>query len=295
MVSSIHLENLHFEEVNGFIADLLNSTSDKTKGLAKIVHKKTYGNIFAVIHFLRSIQDEGILWYCIGTLRWRWDEDEIQSSTNVTDNVADILKFKINKTLSIKERRVLQVASCLGGSFASSNVLLIMDTVYRMRKTTGDTCEQIGSTIWSDLRPNERPNVIKCLTICAKEGLIESDDGLHYRFAHDQILSAAFSLIPQDKKALLQFESGQALLENMSNEEIEKNIFLLVNLLNNGSRFASVDTEKLTHLITLNLKASKKAMNSSAFGPAISYLKICSDLLGDDNWHDDANLSLDIL
>eukprot|EP00957_Ditylum_brightwellii_P210718 15365298-Ditylum_brightwellii.AAC.1 len=140
-----------------------------------------------------------------------------------------------------------------------------MDKLCSKEKTIGAKSEQIGSSIWRDLRPNKTPNVNQTLNICAEEGLIESYDGLHYRFVHDQILSAAFSLIPKDRRALLQFQSGQALLESMPDEEIEKNLFLLVNLLNHGFSFISADNEKRVQLLTLNLKASKKAMKSSAF------------------------------
>eukprot|EP00957_Ditylum_brightwellii_P212075 15366936-Ditylum_brightwellii.AAC.1 len=75
---------------------------------------------------------------------------------------------------------------------------------------------------------------------------------------------------------------------------MEKNLFLIVNLLNRGSSFITADNEKRVQLLTMNLKAGKKAMKSSGFGPAATYLNICMSLLGDDHWHNEATLSLDV-
>eukprot|EP00957_Ditylum_brightwellii_P113861 8680694-Ditylum_brightwellii.AAC.1 len=47
IISSIPLQNLELKAINGYLADLLNATADKTIGLAEIVHKKTHGNIFS--------------------------------------------------------------------------------------------------------------------------------------------------------------------------------------------------------------------------------------------------------
>ena len=75
---------------------------------------------------------------------------------------------------------------------------------------------------------------------------------------HDRVQQAAYSLIPEDEKKQLHLQIGRLLLRNIREYELEKNIFDMVNQLNEGSALITEQSEK-HELIKLNLKAGKKA------------------------------------
>jgi len=241
------------------------------------------------------MQLEGILYFCIGTLMWKWDEDEVQSDMYVTENVAEMMIFKLKNTLSPDVRNILQIGACLGGQFDPSTLSFIAERLQATKNEASLTGQELSSMHDSSTCGKQRISVIQCLNHCLGQGLLECHDGLNYQFTHDQVSTAAFSLIPQEKRDYLQLRIGQALLEKLSDIELEKKIFIVVDLLNRGVSFISRDNDKECKLLaTLNLKASRKAMRSSAFTSAESYIKIGISLLGPEHWSCQTALSLEM-
>ena len=81
---SITINNLSVQSINILLAELLSTTLDRAEKLAGIIHRKTQGNVFFVIQFLRSLNEKGWLVYNLGALKWTWSEEKIEAETNAT-------------------------------------------------------------------------------------------------------------------------------------------------------------------------------------------------------------------
>ncbi len=83
---TLTIQNLSFETLEAFVADLLNLNPQQVRELANIAHTRTDENIFFFIQFLTALRDEGLLQYDIGSMKWIWDDSEIRRSTVVATN-----------------------------------------------------------------------------------------------------------------------------------------------------------------------------------------------------------------
>ncbi len=122
------------------------------------------------------------------------------------------------------------------------------------------------------------------------QGLTEAVK-VEYKFAHDRIQQAAYSLIPEAEKAAVHLHVGRLLLVHTPLEERERKIFDIVNQLNTAHELLS-QLEKREELAQLNLQAGQKAKASAAFQSADYYFQVGLSLLSKDSWQRQYELSL---
>ena len=294
-LTTIRIGNLSLDYTTSLTAEALGmeDNEDIVQPLATIVHKKTYGNAFFVLMFLRSIYDEGLLTYNFGIMSWQWDEDAINAKL-ATDNVTNFLVTKLCR-LHWMTQNVLKVASCLGARFSISAVATITENlspVDMKRRTSLD--EIIKSEADGD--GNDDSSTVTDLNMFMHEleeqGLWERETDKIWCFTHDKIQSAAFELIHPSKRDVFRGKIGSILIEKLTSEELESSLFAVVSLRN----FASVsDKEERVSLAKLNLRAGDKAAENAAFDSAIVYFKAGYELLrGTSGWDIDASLMLEL-
>ncbi len=85
-------------------------------------------------------------------------------------------------------------------------------------------------------------------------------------------------MITDTDKQIIHLKIGRLLLANTSEEELEDNLFDVVNNLNEGRELIKEFAEK-QKLAELNLSAGKKAKASAAYQPAFNSLKNGMELL----------------
>ncbi|KAK1740440.1 putative AAA ATPase, partial [Skeletonema marinoi] len=97
-ITKIKIGNLSVDYAIPLVAEALGMDDDdsKVKSLADTIHRKTEGNPFFMLMFLRSLYDEKLLQFNFGVMKWTWDEDEVKSKI-VTENVASVLVEKMNR------------------------------------------------------------------------------------------------------------------------------------------------------------------------------------------------------
>jgi PAS domain S-box-containing protein len=115
-----------------------------------------------------------------------------------------------------------------------------------------------------------------------RTGLVLHSEGA-YRFLHDRVQEAAYSLIPEDLRAEAHLRIGRLLVEHTSREKREEAIFEIVNQLNRGAALITSQDER-EQLAELNLIAGKRAKASTAYASALNYLVGGAALLPDDCW-----------
>jgi PAS domain S-box-containing protein len=253
-VEEITLGPLAREHIGRLIADTVRCTSEPSAPLTRLVYEKTGGNPFFAIQFISSLADERMFVFDHDAACWYCDLDRIHAK-GYTDNVVDLMIGKLIR-VPAQTQTALQQLACLG-NFAEITTLSIV---------LGSTEEQVHPALWPALR----------------QELIERLPDA-YRFVHDRVQEAAYSLIPADLRAAAHLRIGRLLVSHTPPEGRQKAIFEIVNQLNRAISLIT-SSEERAQLAELNLTAGKRAKASTAYASALKYLIAGAALLGEDCW-----------
>jgi predicted ATPase len=113
-----------------------------------------------------------------------------------------------------------------------------------------------------------------------RSGLIfRADDS--YRFLHDRVQEAAYSLTQKEQRAEAHLRIGRLLAAHTHEAKRAEAIFEIVNQLNRGSHLIT-SVEERERVAGLNLIAGRRAKNATAYDAALTYLRAGSALLTED-------------
>ncbi|HWN48978.1 MAG TPA: AAA family ATPase, partial [Xanthobacteraceae bacterium] len=253
-VRDIELAPLSLDDVTEFVADTLRCGRSAAEPLARLAHQKTLGNPLFAIQFLTALCEEHLLELDAHEAIWTWDLDRIKAR-GFTDNVVDLMVSKLER-LPAGTQETLKQLACLGNS-AEIKTLSIVH---------GRSEEEVHSDLWEAVRLE---------FIVRLEG--------SYRFVHDRVQEAAYSLIPEEIRAEAHLRIGRLLTAHTPPERREEAIFEIVNQVNRGAALITSRDER-EQLAELNLIAGKRAKASTAYASALTYLTAGAALLADDCW-----------
>ena len=286
----VELHNLNQDAVNEMLADVLHTDLERTKELARVVHKKTMGNPFFVIQYLRNLYQLEILTFSMGLTEWIWKLEEIEERTRATDNVVQLMQTRM-QTLPPELCHILPLAACLGSSFQANILSVLVDSGCGTPEAAPES--EMPTTL-TEIDPTAR-----FLELCVEDGfLIQDEDGTKYTWMHDKIEEAALSIIDPKELERIQFSVGRILLAHLSTVQVRQNVFVVVNLLNKGLKRIDVVSDHSTSIRTdiarLNLLAGQAAMDTACFAQAASYLKNGIEWLPKDQWTNHYELCLEL-
>jgi PAS domain S-box-containing protein len=250
-VSEIKLGPLNPGHVGQLIADALGCATTSAAPLSELVHAKTSGNPFFVLQFLYALTDEGFLAFDHGAQRWSWDLGRIHAK-GYADNVVDLMVGKLAR-LPDEAQRALQQLACLGNVADITTLAVVL----------GSSEDEVHAALWEAVRLE----------------LVERLPGA-YRFGHDRVQEAAYSLIPEEQRAAAHLRIGRLLVARTPPQSREEVIFEIVNQLNRGAALITAREER-EQLAELNLLAGKRAKASTAYASALTYLTAGAALLPD--------------
>ena len=269
-IKQIYLGGLESASIGCIIARLLHREEADIVPLADCVFRKTKGNSFYVVQFLRFLVDGKFFNYSTSTFRWEWDLDRIRNETELSDNVVDLVIAKI-EGLHLDVKNMLTTAACLESSTFRASILC---RLLPYESSDKKVCQD-HNTSSSDANLIE---IEKQLIFATKEGLLETVEESRYKFSHSKIREGAKKLLPRgDELKTFQRFLGARLLEfateTRKDDIILSNRMLLVatNLLDKST----VDSDR-ADLLELNLQASELAMRRSAYRRAVGYLESAS-------------------
>ena len=276
-IHTITLMPLELHHVNHLIADAINRKPDEAKALSELCLSKTGGNPFFLRQFLQTLYEEQLIWFEQSQGIWRWDLKKIRES-EMTDNVVELMTGKILR-LSPESQNVLKLASCIGNQFELA--ILSIVNAKPARKTAGDLSQALleGLIIHAD---NSYRNIKNMENV-----------NVTYRFLHDRIQQAAYSLIKEEDRRVVNLRIGRLMLSSMMANEQEERIFDIADHLNAGRELIESQSER-AKVAELNLQAGKKAKASAAFELAHRYLQMGLALLGEDSWEKRYDLALEL-
>ena len=190
------------------IADLINDASgcgrERALALAKLIEEKTGGNPFFTVQYLRELVEAGLIAFDADEGAWIWDEEQI-SAKGYTENVVELMTKRSNR-LSTDALEAAKQLACLG---TSADIGLLATLAGR--------------------NEGELHSTLAELTLL---GLVQRRDNV-YRFVHDRVQEAAYSLIPDEERAPRHLRIGRLLASNP--QSIHESIFDIVNHFNRAT------------------------------------------------------------
>jgi PAS domain S-box-containing protein len=242
------------DDLRRLIADSLHCETERAAPLAQLVHGKTAGNPFFAIQFIHALAEERLLTFDHEHARWAWDLDRINAK-GYTDNVVDLLVGKLNR-LPVEAKKALQQLACIGNSAEMPTLSLVQ----------GTSEEEVHSNLWEAVR---------------LEFIVPQDGS--YKFVHDRVQEAAYSLIPEESRAAAHLRIGRLLVAHTPPEKWEEAVFEIVNQVNRGAALIT-SRDECEQLAEFNLTAGKRAKASAAYASALKYFAAGAALLTDDCW-----------
>ncbi len=163
-----------------------------------------------------------------------------------------LLRFR----LPVETQAALQQLACLGN----------VAEITMLSTVLGKSNEEVRSDLWG----------------AGRLELVERLDG-SYKFVHDRVQEAAYSLIPERLRAETHLCIGRLLVVHTPAEKREEVIFEIVNQLNRGAALITSRDER-EQLAELNLIAGRRAKATTAYASALTYLTAGAALLPEDSW-----------
>jgi predicted ATPase/signal transduction histidine kinase len=263
-VHEIVLAPLSLDVIGRLVTDALHCEPGYAQPLAQLAHEKTGGNPFFAIQFLIALADEGLLAFDSGAAVWAWDINRIRAK-NYTDNVVDLMVRKL-KRLSITTQDALKHFACLGNVAEIGTLALIQS------ETEQATHEKLWEAVHAGLV------------------VLQSDV---YQFLHDRIQQAAYSLLPEERRAAVHLHIGRKLLASMTADKLTEQLFEVANQFNRGAALI-VDWDEKTRVATINLRAGRKAKASAAYASALAYLATGTALVDERDWTSQYELTFNL-
>ena len=253
-VEEIVLTPLGLDDIGRLVTDALHCQPEHARPLAQLVHDKTSGNPFFAIQFLTALNEDGLLTFDSAAPAWRWDIDRI-SARSYTDNVADLLVEKL-KRLSFPTQETMKHLACLGAVADIATLTLVHE----------ESEEALHAALWE----------------AVYAGLVLRQESA-YTFLHDRIQQAAYSLIPEERRAEVHLRIGRALLTRMAPDQLAEHVFDVASQFNRGAP-RLIDRDEKVRVATIDLRAGRRAKASAAHASACVYLAAGMALLDQRDW-----------
>src|SRR6185436_15188804 len=254
-VQTIALEPLDVSMLTGVVAESLRCAPEVARPLAELLRRKTAGNPYFTERFLRLLHRSGLLTFDDRRGAWSWDLAGAEALA-VTENVVDLMVGALAK-LTPETTQLLTVAACMRARIDLSLLAAVV----------GQPVDETARRLWGVLRDG----LLVPERVDAPAGAPAEEDA-SYRFAHDRVRQAAYSLLDERARQEIHLAVGRRLRERSGTPVEDGVLFDVVDQLNRGADLMASADERL-QLAELGLLAADRARTSGSLGPALDYAR----------------------
>ncbi|AUX23236.1 serine/threonine protein kinase [Sorangium cellulosum] len=276
----IALSPLALPDVTALLSDALSAAPDRVEPLARVVFERTQNNPFFVRQFLGALHAEGMLRFEAGA--WTWDLERIRRRS-ATDNVVEFMARKMRE-LDPALVRVMRLAACVGHQFDLRTLAVIDERP--PHETVAALWKVLQEGLIAPLSTEYR--LAHASDADARSAL---DFRAQYRFVHDRIQQAAYSLIGEDQRRAVHLRIGRLMLASSEGAARDEAIFDIVNHFNIAAPLVR-SAEERAEAAALNLAAGRKARAATAYEAAAGYFRAGMDLLPGGGFDEHYDLAL---
>ncbi|MEG4248775.1 AAA family ATPase [Microcoleus sp. Pol10D4] len=301
-VHNIIIPCLELSSVTELVRDTLGNETENLNHLTELIFNKTGGNPFFITQLISTIHSEKLLIFDFTVGAWQWDIGEIEAAGLADCSVVELVARNLQQ-LPEETQQVLKLAACMGNRFCLENLAIVR--------------EKSGSETAADLWNALQAGLILPMSDAYKIPMLDEEivktyrrggtpipqnnqnhpaimqRSIDYRFLHDRVQQAAYSLIPDSQKKQTHLKIGSLLLNSTPPSEIAENIFDIVNQLNIGVGFIT-NEEQRYELANFNLIAGKKAKSSAAYEAGLKYFNAGLELLLERAWQSHYDLIVEL-
>ncbi len=304
-VNTITLEPLSQVDINDLIADTLSCDRILAQPLTELVYHKTKGNPFFATQFLKALQEDGLIVFNPTPLSspltkggerritspltkggqrgvtggWQCDIAKVKALTIASD-VVEFMAVQLQK-LPPETQEVLKLAACIGAHFDLNTLAVVSEK----------SPEETAADLWKSLQEGFILPTSEIYKFYLGKEERKSTPTLpnttaqlpHYKFLHDRVQQAAYSLIPDDQKQATHLKIGELLLPNFSEVERGEEVFDIINHFIIASELITQQEER-TKLAKISLFAGQRAKLSTAYESAIKYFAFGLSFLPSNKW-----------
>lgn len=270
-VTELELRPLRPSDVRSMIAGLLGCDSSEVESLGVLLWSKTNGNPFFVRQILGALVRDGLVDVDAATGAVYCDEERIEGS--ISDDIVTLLLEKIGD-LNPASRHALVRAACFGHQFRIDSLAAL--------------CERTPTELRGDLSSAVAEGLV--LPVRGRQGAVrpgETKGPRAYRFSHDKVQQAAYSLLPPDELPTLHLAISRRLRAETTLES--DNPFEVLFHAHRGAS-AMIDPAERIDVARFALGGGQKARGAAAYEAASGYFATGMMLLGDKGWQDQAQL-----
>ncbi|MGD1809714.1 trifunctional serine/threonine-protein kinase/ATP-binding protein/sensor histidine kinase [Dapis sp. BLCC M126] len=284
-INTITLTPLSEANINHLVADTLSCDGEMAKPLTELVYQKTKGNPFFTTQFLLGLHGDELISFNVKVGYWECDITEVRQRA-LTDDVVEFMAGRLQK-LPTETQEVLKLAACIGNQFDLATLAIVYE------KSKEDTAD----SLWKALQEGfilPQSEVYKFyLSRNDASGNNQNTENAQYRFLHDRVQQATYSLISEYQKQATHLKIGHQLWQNLPESQQETRLFSIVNHLNIG---CDLIVEKLEReeLARLNLQASQKAKVSAAYEASLRYCYVGKSFLSSESWQTNYSLCFEL-
>lgn len=287
-INTITLHPLNKNSLNQLISDTLRSEEKIVEPLTELILKKTGGNPFFATQFLKVLHNENLIKFVYESGYWQCNIFQVHNAA-LTDDVVKFMASQLQK-LPDSTLRILKLAACIGAQFD----LDMLSTVSEQSSI------ETAAVLWQALQESfvlPTDHVYKFFQ-SSDQSYLDSIPNSTYRFLHDRIQQAAYSLIPDDQKKTIHLNIGRLILQETPEDKRDEKLFIIVGQLNLGIELVTSKTD-CDIIAKLNLEAARKARLSAAYAASAQYcetaLRLVTDVYGKNLiWNEKPEFALEI-